>query len=346
MAGREAGPTITITRPRSYIGRSTPLAVTSKSPTEIAGDHRSTSSRTARPVALSDLKIDRAGGRLVMPAHDRARRTGQRSGDAGRRCQPQDVLRPADGHQPRRRATSSCASIRRGCRSSPSITSSTSAAPSSSCCARRRRTSKPACRSAMRAIRFYPGSAVGLSDPAVRVGFFALRHDQDINTRITAYARDAAGNEATTPVEHQPFVKKFVQSKIPIDQRFLDRVVPGDRLEHAGPEGRYRLARRTARRASSRSTATCARRTATTSRRWRRRASRACCGPKRSRRWATRRSSRASPIAAPTYFDDKEIDKQVHLGFDLAIGAAGAGARVERRRRASTPTSSASTATA
>ena len=46
---------------------------------------------------------------------------------------------------------------------------------------------------------FYPGSAVGLSDPALRVGFFALRHDQDLSTRISAYARDAAGNEATTP---------------------------------------------------------------------------------------------------------------------------------------------------
>ena len=44
----------------------------------------------------------------------------------------------------------------------------------------------------------YPGSAVGLSDPALRVGFFALRHDQDISTRISAYARDAAGNEATS----------------------------------------------------------------------------------------------------------------------------------------------------
>ena len=73
---------------------------------------------------------------------------------------------------------------------------------------------------------FYPGSSVGISDPAIRVGFFALRHDQDINARITAYARDAAGNEATSAVEHQPFVKKFVQSKIPIDQNFLDRVVP------------------------------------------------------------------------------------------------------------------------
>ena len=92
--------------------------------------------------------------------------------------------------------------------------------------------------------RFYPGSSVGISDPAVRVGFFALRHDQDVNTRIVAYARDVAGNEATTNVEHQPFVKKFVQSRIPIDQPFLDKVVPAIasntpelKIDTGSPEG-------------------------------------------------------------------------------------------------------------
>jgi hypothetical protein len=92
--------------------------------------------------------------------------------------------------------------------------------------------------------RFYPGSAVGLADSAFRVGFFALRHDQDVNARIAAYARDAAGNEVTTPLEHQPFVKKFVQSKIPIDQKFLDRVVPAIasntpelKIDTGSPEG-------------------------------------------------------------------------------------------------------------
>ncbi|MGE0461046.1 MAG: M23 family metallopeptidase [Vicinamibacterales bacterium] len=72
----------------------------------------------------------------------------------------------------------------------------------------------------------YPGSAAGLPDAAARVAFFALRHDQDVNTPIAAYARDRAGNQVTTPIEHRPFPKRFVQSKIPIDQRFLDRVVP------------------------------------------------------------------------------------------------------------------------
>jgi murein DD-endopeptidase MepM/ murein hydrolase activator NlpD len=72
----------------------------------------------------------------------------------------------------------------------------------------------------------YPGSAVGLTDPALRVGFFALRHDQDVATPISAFARDAAGNEVVTPIDHRPFPRKFLASSIPIDQRFLDRVVP------------------------------------------------------------------------------------------------------------------------
>jgi ATP-dependent helicase HrpB len=72
----------------------------------------------------------------------------------------------------------------------------------------------------------YPGSAVGLPDASTRVAFFALRYDQDVNTPIAAFARDQAGNQVSTPIEHRPFPKPFVQSKIPIDQRFLDRVVP------------------------------------------------------------------------------------------------------------------------
>ena len=72
----------------------------------------------------------------------------------------------------------------------------------------------------------YHGSGAGLSDPALRVVFFALHHDQPIDTPISAFARDPAGNETTTLLEHRPFAKAFVQSRIPIDQLFLDRVVP------------------------------------------------------------------------------------------------------------------------
>jgi hypothetical protein len=72
----------------------------------------------------------------------------------------------------------------------------------------------------------FPASSVGLTDPALRVAFFALRYDQPISTTITAFARDPGGNQATTPVEHKPFNKVFVRSRIPIDQPFLDKVVP------------------------------------------------------------------------------------------------------------------------
>lgn len=72
----------------------------------------------------------------------------------------------------------------------------------------------------------YPGGGAGLSDSAVHVAFFALAYDQELNAPITVFARDAAGNEASTPLDHRIFPKPFAKSRIDIDQRFLDRVVP------------------------------------------------------------------------------------------------------------------------
>ena len=48
----------------------------------------------------------------------------------------------------------------------------------------------------------FPGTSVGISDPAVRVGFFVLGYDQDLKSPITVFARDAAGNQATTPTSN------------------------------------------------------------------------------------------------------------------------------------------------
>ncbi|MBL8136570.1 MAG: M23 family metallopeptidase [Acidobacteria bacterium] len=72
----------------------------------------------------------------------------------------------------------------------------------------------------------FPGASVGLSDPALKVAFFALPFDQDANTPVTAFARDEAGNSATASVERQAFPKVFQRSRIPIDTTFLSRVVP------------------------------------------------------------------------------------------------------------------------
>jgi murein DD-endopeptidase MepM/ murein hydrolase activator NlpD len=73
----------------------------------------------------------------------------------------------------------------------------------------------------------FPASAVGIkSDPALHVAFFALLFEQDLNTEFQVYARDPAGNEAVAALDHQVFPKPYSKSRIEIDDRFIGRVVP------------------------------------------------------------------------------------------------------------------------
>jgi murein DD-endopeptidase MepM/ murein hydrolase activator NlpD len=72
----------------------------------------------------------------------------------------------------------------------------------------------------------FPGSSVGISDPAVRVAFFALAYDQDRDANISVFARDVAGNQATSALDRRVFPKPFAKSRIGIDDEFLQRVVP------------------------------------------------------------------------------------------------------------------------
>ena len=69
-----------------------------------------------------------------------------------------------------------------------------------------------------------PGATI--NDPAVRVAFFALRHDQDLNTPIRLFARDEAGNTARADFESRVFPKPFKKSRIEVDERLLNTVVP------------------------------------------------------------------------------------------------------------------------
>ena len=76
----------------------------------------------------------------------------------------------------------------------------------------------------------YPARAAGLpdiniTDPAVRVAFFALRHDQDLKTPIRVFARDEAGNSARADFDYRVFPKPFKKSRIELADAFLDRVV-------------------------------------------------------------------------------------------------------------------------
>jgi len=86
----------------------------------------------------------------------------------------------------------------------------------------------------------YPGfSATGAgplinigADPTVKVAFFALLHDQPLDTRIQAFARDEAGNEAKVSFVDNVFEKPFKKSRIALDDKFINRVVP-EILEHS-----------------------------------------------------------------------------------------------------------------
>jgi murein DD-endopeptidase MepM/ murein hydrolase activator NlpD len=163
----------------------------------------------------------------------------------------------------------------------------------------------------------YPGSAVGLADPALRVGFFALRHDQPVTVTISAFARDVAGNQASTPVDHRPFAKAFVRSRIPIDQRFLDRVVPAIAAETpdvqintSSPEGLlngFLTINGALRRKNAETISALAAKTAPQML-WTE-AFAQLGNTQVESRFADQRTY---------FFGDKEIDRQVHLGFDLA----------------------------
>ena len=164
----------------------------------------------------------------------------------------------------------------------------------------------------------FPAAGAGIpGDDAAKVAFFALLQDQELNTPISLYARDPAGNEATAALDHRPFPKPFRRSRIEIDNRFLDRVVPAIAATtpamNISTEPSARLAsflriNGDLRRQNAATIAEQAKKTA------------------KDMLWkdAFQPLGNASIEAAfadnRTYIHDgQEIDRQVHLGFDLAV---------------------------
>lgn len=164
----------------------------------------------------------------------------------------------------------------------------------------------------------FPAAGAGIkADESTRVAFFALPFEQDLLTPISVYARDPAGNEATTPLGHRPFPKPFARSRIEIDDRFLQRVVPA--IAATTPEMKLSTAPpdlvasflRINGDLRQRNAQTIAEQAAKTS---------------REMLWtdAFQPLGNAAVEAGfadnRTYFHEgKEIDRQVHLGFDLAV---------------------------
>ena len=167
----------------------------------------------------------------------------------------------------------------------------------------------------------YPASGAGLAnaDPTLHVAFFALLHDQDLKTPIAVFARDEAGNEATASFVDEVFEKPFRRSRIVLDDKFLQRVVPeilahSPELNMTAPSGDVlpaflkingELRRRNADRIAEAVSSTSA-----------------------SRLWQGafvqlgNSQVEASFADHRTYlYGAKEVDQQVHLGFDLAATA-------------------------
>jgi len=80
----------------------------------------------------------------------------------------------------------------------------------------------------------FPASGAGVegADPSIKVAFFALLYNQPLNTPIVAFARDEAGNQAKATFIDNVFEKPFKKSRIEIDDKFINRVVP-DIIEHS-----------------------------------------------------------------------------------------------------------------
>jgi murein DD-endopeptidase MepM/ murein hydrolase activator NlpD len=80
----------------------------------------------------------------------------------------------------------------------------------------------------------YPGypatgatvDGVKITDPSLRVAFFALLYTQPTSAPMHLFARDEAGNAARGDFDYLTFAKAPKKSTIPLDDRFLDRVVP------------------------------------------------------------------------------------------------------------------------
>ena len=152
------------------------------------------------------------------------------------------------------------------------------------------------------------------ADPALRVAFFAVLHDQPVTTPVRLYARDPAGNESTAAFDSRIFPKPFKQSRIPIDDAFMERVVPAilagtDEVTPDGPLiDQFLAVNGDLRRLNAERIASFADETAPAML-WQGTVFHPFTNSAVQSAFADRR----------TYlYQGREVDRQVHLGFDLA----------------------------
>ena len=160
----------------------------------------------------------------------------------------------------------------------------------------------------------FPGSSVGIKDPAARVALFVLGYDQDRDSNISVFARDVAGNQVTSPIDRRVFPKPFAKSRIEINDAFLQRVVPaiaentpGANIDTSDLVKGFLTINRDLRRQNNQTIAELAAKT------------------RPEMMWREAFSQLGNTSIESRFADYRtyihngsEIDQQVHLGFDLA----------------------------
>jgi murein DD-endopeptidase MepM/ murein hydrolase activator NlpD len=165
----------------------------------------------------------------------------------------------------------------------------------------------------------YPASGAGIAgaSPDTRVAFFALLPEQELTTPIAAFARDEAGNEAKATFIDNVFEKPTRRSRIEIDDKYINRVVP-EIIQHS-PELKMEVptgdmlpgflkVNGELRRINADEIAAFAKQSS---------AERLWNGP-----FVQLGNSKVEASFADhrTYiYKGKDVDQQVHLGFDLAV---------------------------
>ena len=165
----------------------------------------------------------------------------------------------------------------------------------------------------------YPASGaklegIHITDPAVKIAFIALRYDQDVNTPMFAYAKDEAGNTARAEFDRLTFPKPFKKSRLELNDAFLNRVVPSilATTNDVNPQGttieKYlvlngELRRKNADRIASFSAQS---------------APEILWGGTVFHSFKNTAVESAFADQRTYVYDGKEVDRQTHLGFDLA----------------------------
>jgi murein DD-endopeptidase MepM/ murein hydrolase activator NlpD len=160
--------------------------------------------------------------------------------------------------------------------------------------------------------RFYPGHRGFFKDARVYLAFFALRYDQGTDTAILVKATDLAGNQGQGGLNYHIRRKVFRKDRINITDGFLNSKLPEfaaqiPQDEKLSPLDKFLIVNRDLREANYRKIAE------------------VCSHSNNKLNWKgaflrlPKSASRARFADHRTYFyQGKEIDREVHLGIDLA----------------------------